>query len=291
VKDFDANRLHSFTFCGIISQDGHFDTPNGAKGMLAEQRRGRLLELVRSRRFASLPQLVDELGVSESTVRRDLEYLEEQGTARRIHGGVLYTGASPKLPHFDVGQPSQWDQKRAIAECAVGLIEDGDTVLLDGGSTTYEVARLLVGRPLHVVTTSLPVANLFASDQNSDLVLIGGNICPRSGVARGPYADEMLAKVRVRKTILSAAAVSDEGFFNNNLLLVETERAMIRAGDEAIVVADSTKFGRQSLVHVCPLGDVRHLVVDDQISQAWQDKVRAAGVDLILARVQASAEE
>jgi DeoR/GlpR family transcriptional regulator of sugar metabolism len=135
------------------------------------------------------------------------------------------------------------------------------------------------------------VANLFASDQNSDLVLIGGNICPRSGVARGPYADEMLAKVRVRKTILSAAAVSDEGFFNNNLLLVETERAMIRAGDEAIVVADSTKFGRQSLVHVCPLGDVRHLVVDDQISQAWQDKVRAAGVDLILARVQASAEE
>ena len=90
--------------------------------------------------------------------------MEEQGSASRIHGGVLYTGSSPKLPHFDARQPACWDEKRAIARLAVSLIEDGDTILLDGGSTTYEVARLLVGRPLHVVTNSLPVANLFASD-------------------------------------------------------------------------------------------------------------------------------
>jgi DeoR family transcriptional regulator, fructose operon transcriptional repressor len=253
--------------------------------MLAEQRRNRLLELVQARRFASLPELVEQLGVSESTIRRDLEYLEEQGATRRIHGGALYTGSSPKLPHFDARQPDQWAQKQAIAQCAVALVNDGDTVLLDGGSTTYEVARLLVGRPLHVVTTSLPVANLLASDTNSDLVLIGGNICPRTGVARGPYADEMLSKVRVRKTILSTAAVSDEGFFNNNLLLVETERAMMRAGDQVIVVADSTKFGRQSLGHVCPLHAVQHLVVDGQISEEWRAKIRAAGVDLIVAEV------
>ena len=74
------------------------------------------------------------------------------------------------------------------------------------------------------------------------------------GVARGPYADQMLSQVRVRKTILSTAAVSEEGFFNNNLLLIETERAMMRAGQEVIVVVDSTKFGNQSLGHVCPLG-------------------------------------
>jgi DeoR/GlpR family transcriptional regulator of sugar metabolism len=253
--------------------------------MLSEQRRDRLLEMVRTRRFASLPELVEQLGVSESTVRRDLELLEEQGTVRRFHGGVLYSGTSPKLPHFDVREPFQWDQKKAIAQCAASLIQDGDTILLDGGSTTYEVARLLVGRPLHVVTTSLPVANLFASDANSDLVFIGGNICPRSGVARGPYADEMLAKVRVRKTILSTAAVSEEGFFNNNLLLVQTERAMMRAGDRVIVVADSTKFGRQSLGHVCPLGAVHQMVVDDRISDEWREKIRAAGVELIVADV------
>ena len=251
--------------------------------MLAEQRRSCLLELVRVRRFASLPELAEQLAVSESTVRRDLDQLEEQGVARRLHGGVLYTGLLPKLPHFDAQQPADWEKKRAIAAAAIELIDDSDTILLDGGSTTYELARLLVGRPLHVVTTSLPVANLFASDGNSDLVLIGGNICPRSGVARGPYADRMLSMVRVRKTIFSAAGVCEEGFFNNDLLLVETERAMMRAAAEVIVVVDSTKFGRQSLTHLCPLDAVQHVVVDDGITAEWREKMKAAGVDLIVA--------
>ena len=110
----------------------------------------------------------------------------------------------------------------------VKLVEDGDTVLLDGGSTTYEVARLLVGRPLQIVTNSLPVANLFASNANHDLVLVGGYVYPRTGVALGPYANEMLERLNVRRTILSVSGINDRGFFNNNLLLVETERAMMR---------------------------------------------------------------
>ena len=112
---------------------------------------------------------------------------------------------------------------------------------------------------------------------------IGGNICPRSGVARGPYADHMLSMVRVRKTIFSVAGIHDEGFFNNDLLLVETERAMMRAANEVIVVADSTKFGHQSLGHVCPLGEVRRLVVDNRLDAAWRQRIVAAGVDLLLA--------
>ena len=251
--------------------------------MLLDARRSRLLELVRVRRFASLPELVDELAVSESTVRRDLDFLEEQGTARRIHGGVLYTGDAPKLPHFDARGPHEWSEKRAIAQKAVELIGDSQTVLLDGGSTTYEVARLLVGRPLHVLTNSLPVANLFASDPNSDLLFIGGNICPRSGVARGPYANAMLERVHVRTTILSVAAINGEGCFNNDLLLVETEQAMMRAADAVIVVADSTKLGRSSLAHLCPLNAVQHLVVDAGISEAWRAKIAAAGVNLVVA--------
>ena len=253
--------------------------------MLVEERRNRLLEMVRVRRFASLPELAEQLRVSESTVRRDLDYLDEQGSIRRIHGGVLYAGSSPKIPHFDVRQSARWNQKKAIAQRAVELIEQADTVLLDGGSTTYEVARLLVGRPVHVVTTSLPVATLFASDANSDLVLVGGNICPRTGVAQGPYADKMLSMVRVRKTILSVAGINDEGFFNNNLLLVETERAMMRAADEVIVVADSSKLGRQSLAHLCPLGKIDYLVMDDGIGDQWQEKLADAGIRLLVATV------
>ena len=200
--------------------------------MLVEERRTQLLEFVRTRGFASLPELAEQLSVSESTVRRDLDFLEETGTAKRTHGGVFYTGPSPKLPLFDERQPAQWDRKQQIARRAVQLIEDGDTLLLDGGSTTYEVARLLVGRPLQIVTNSLPVANLFATSTTSDLVLLGGYVYPRTGVALGPYANDMLAKLNVRRTILSVSGVNEKGFFNNNLLLVETERAMMHAADE-----------------------------------------------------------
>jgi DeoR family transcriptional regulator, fructose operon transcriptional repressor len=258
--------------------------------MLAEQRRNRLLELVREQRFAALPQLAEVLAVSESTVRRDLEQLEQQGCAQRIHGGVLYTGSSPKIPHFEDVQDQEWSLKKAIAAEAIKMVDDHDTILLDGGSTTYEVARLLLGRSLSVVTNSLPVANLFASDTKSDLVFLGGNICPRSGVARGPYTDQMLSKVRVRKTIFSVAGINEEGFYNNDLLLVETERTMMRAAEELIVVADSTKLGRQSLTHLCPLSNVQHLVVDDRIDQSWRKKIEAAGVKLHIASLETTDE-
>jgi len=209
--------------------------------------------------------------------------LESEGSARPIHAGVLYAGASPKIPHFDASQSARWEQKKAIAQRAATLIEDGETVLLDGGSTTYEVARLLVGRPLHLVTNSLPVANLLAADASSDLLLIGGNICPRTGVAQGPLSDRMVAALRVQKVVFSVAGIKEEGLYNNNVLLVATERAMMEAADEVIVVADSSKFGRQSLAHLCPLGAVDWLVADSGISDEWQEKVRSAGVNLLVA--------
>src|SRR5438445_6035344 len=91
--------------------------------VFAEERRTRLLELVRSQGFVALPDLAEKLQVSESTVRRDLDQLEVTGSAKRTHGGVFYTGSSPKLPHFDERQPAQWDKKRQIARRAAALIE------------------------------------------------------------------------------------------------------------------------------------------------------------------------
>lgn len=250
--------------------------------MLAEERRTRLLELVRQRGFASLPELVEQLQVSESTIRRDLDSLEEAGTARRTHGGVFYTGQAPLLPHFEERQPENWAQKQAIAERVAELIQTGDTLLLDGGTTTYEVARRLVGRALQIVTNSLPVANLFASSPQTDLVLLGGYIYPRTGVSVGPYTNDMLKQLNVRKTILSVAGITERGYFNSNLLLVETERAMMQAADEVIVVADSTKFGKQSLALISPLSEAKFLVADRGLSNDWENKIRNAGVHVIL---------
>ncbi len=251
--------------------------------MLAEERRNRLLELVRVQGFASLPALAGELEVSESTVRRDLDCLEESGEAKRTHGGVFYTGASPKLQHFDNRQSTHWEEKRKIAQVASELIQDGDTILLDGGSTTYELARLLVGRTLQIVTNSLPVANLFASGDSAELVFIGGYVQPRLGVTLGPYANGMLADLNVRRAALSVASINQDGYYNSNLLLVETERAMMKSADEVIVLADSTKFGHRSLSRLCPLGDVDTLVVDNNISEDWRSRLCASGVRLLVA--------
>ena len=254
-----------------------------ASSISAEHRRDRVLELVRQKGFCSLPELAEATGVSESTVRRDLEALEEQAAVRRTHGGVFYVGGAPKLLHFVDRQAAHWEKKKQIGICAAALVEDGDTVLLDGGSTTYEVAQRLVGRPVQVVTNSLPVANLFVSSTGTDLILIGGYVHSRTGVALGQYANEMIARLSVRRAIMSVAAVNEEGYYNSNLLLVETERAMMAAADEVIVVADSTKFGYRSLSRVAELGAIHRLVVDEGISQEWKERLAAANVNVLIA--------
>lgn len=253
------------------------------KQNVSEDRRSRLLELIRQRGFASLPAIAQELAVSESTVRRDLDFLEESGVAQRTHGGVFYTGVSPKLAHFDQRQSQNWDKKRRIAVAASRLIEDNDTILLDGGSTTYELAQLLVGRPLQVVTNSLPVANLFTSSETADLVFVGGYVHTKTGVSLGPYANQMLAGLNVRRAVLSVAGINERGCYNSNLLLVETERAMMNSADEVIVVADSTKFDHTSLAHLCNLDMLDVLVTDNELDPAWNDRMASAGVKVITA--------
>ena len=115
-------------------------------------------------------------------------------------------------------------------------------------------------------------------------MLVGGYVYPRTGVALGPYANEMLARLNVRRTILSVPGINERGFFNSNLLLVETERAMMHAADEVIVVADSTKFGRQSLAHLCALeDDAPPGGRSTRFAEAWRSKVTDAGVELHIA--------
>jgi DeoR/GlpR family transcriptional regulator of sugar metabolism len=251
--------------------------------MLAEKRRSELLELVRRQGFAPLPDLAKALDVSESTIRRDLAHLEREGAAQRTHGGVFYTGPSPNLPHFELRQSTQWDKKRAIAHAAIALIEDNTAVLLDGGSTTYELARLLVGRRLQIVTNSLPVATLFAAGQGADLIVVGGYVHGLSGVMQGPHAERMIRSLNVRWAVISAAGINERGLFNANLQTAAAEQAMLDAAEEVLAVIDSTKFGHQSLAHVCGLDRVQRLVADDELAIEWRQKLAAAGVKVTLA--------
>ncbi len=245
-------------------------------------RREKILELVRLHGFVSIPDLRDALEVSESTIRRDLEFLEESGEAKRTHGGAFSTGASPSVRQFG-SKSGTWEKKRAIAIAAAGTIEDHETVLLDGGSTTYELARQLVGRPLQIVTNSLPVANLFSSSGSVDLVFLGGAVHHKTGVTLGSYANEMLRSLNVQKAFLSVAGINAKGFYNSNMLLVETERTMMESADHTIIVADSTKFGRSSLARVCDWSQVHMLISDDGLSADWRTQTEQSSVELLLA--------
>jgi DeoR/GlpR family transcriptional regulator of sugar metabolism len=157
--------------------------------------------------------------------------------------------------------------------------------LLDGGSTTYALAKQLVGRPLQIVTNSLPVANLFSASESVDLVILGGAIHNRTGVTHGPFTDQMLETINVQKAFLSVAGVNEKGFYNSNLLLVETERCMMRSADRTIIVADSTKFGRSSLARMLEWNQVDTLVVDEDLSTPWRDRIDQLDTNLILAHL------
>ena len=254
-----------------------------SNGGTTDGRRARLRELIRSQGFVSIPDLRATLDVSDSTIRRDLDWLVSEGEVQRTHGGVFYTGGGASLRLFEDRRAGHWEGKRQVAEAASRLIDDHDTVLLDGGSTTYELARQLVGRPLQIVTNSLPVANLFASSDQVDLVVLGGYVHSRTAVTLGPYANQMLASLNVQKACLSIAGANARGYYNSNLLLVETERAMMNCADQSIVVADSSKFGKSSLARLCELSQVQTLVTDAGLSDLWRKRLSGAGVELVIA--------
>ncbi len=251
--------------------------------MLVEERRQRVLDLVSRRGVIGLEDLAREIQVSQSTLRRDLNFWHEQGVLKRTHGGAIYVGDNSGLPALEDRMGRQTEEKQAIAQAAAARIRDGDAILLDGGTTTLEVARLLVGRPLQIVTNSLPIANLFASDRETDLVMLGGYVYPKTGVALGPTTVRAMEDVHVQQAILSCGGITAKGLFNSNLLLVETERQMLRCADEVVVVADHTKVGRQALAFLCELSAIDTLIVDAGISADQRRLIEEAGVRLLVA--------
>src|SRR5262245_63090585 len=139
----------------------------------------------------------------------------------------MFVGDAATLPALEERSASQLEEKRAIARAAAARVRDGDTVLLDGGTTTLEVARLLVGRPVQIVTNSLPVANLFATRRDTDVVLLGGYVYPRTGVALGPLTVRMMQDIHVQQLIMSVGGITEAGLFNSNLLLVRSEERRV----------------------------------------------------------------
>ena len=249
--------------------------------MILDQRRFNILQAIEKNGFVSLQALVEQFGASESTIRRDLEHLDKIGQIRRTRGGASFSGES--LTGFEERRSQATAEKQAVARVAAGLIQPGEAVLLDGGTTTLEVARQLVGRNLQVVTNSLPIANLLSNQPEIELVQLGGYLFPKTGVALGHMAIAQLSQIHVRRLIMSVGGITEQGLYNTNTLLVETERQMMESAEEVVVVTDSSKFGHSALAHLCPLETVDRVVVDAGISPAWRQTLEGANIEVLIA--------
>jgi DeoR family transcriptional regulator, fructose operon transcriptional repressor len=250
--------------------------------MLVDQRRQQILEITEKSGFVALSELIERMGASESTLRRDLDYLDGIGQIRRTRGGAAYVDDS--ITSFEVRRTRAKEQKEHVAAAAAALVEPGETVLLDGGTTTLEVAKQLVGKPLQVVTNSLPIINVLVNSPQTELIVIGGFLYPKTGVNLGSIAVAALKSIHARRLFVSVGGITAAGLFNSNALLVETERQMIESAEELIVVSDSSKLGHSALAHLCSLDVVDRLVVDEGITEEWKQIVHRAGIELIVAR-------
>lgn len=237
------------------------------------------------RGYASLSDLMQRFGCSISTIRRDLDEMQRKGIVRRTHGGAFHVEARDHPLDYGLREAKHVAEKQAIGDLAASLIKNGQSVLLDGGTTTFRVAERLRGRPIQVVTNSLPIASLLSRRSETEVVFLGGSIMPGTSEALGRWAEEMLGSLHIQTAIIGVAGVTDNGFFNANLLMVELQRQMIAVADQLIVVCDHTKFSRRSLVRLCELKLADDVVTDSGVGREWVDLLRAQGVTVHVAQV------
>lgn len=252
--------------------------------MKAAERQLRIRQMFESREFVDLETLRRVFDASESSVRRDLDILEDAGALKRVYGGAVAAHAPPGRA-FDFAAESgrMSSEKDRIARLAASLIEDGETVILDGGSTVAAVARELATKPLHIVTNSLPIAETFETQRNIELTLTGGTFDPRLRMMVGPFCEQMLAAIRADTLIMGIGGVTATGFSNNNTLAVGAQQKMLAVANRVIVVADHTKFGRGAMIPVVPLAAASIVVSDRELATEFVELLRVNRVEALLA--------
>lgn len=211
-------------------------------------RRAATMDLLLERGFMSVSELARHFSVTESTVRRDLAELEARDLVQRTHGGALPVRQTDAPTDFK--QALHQAEKRAIGKAMAHRILPGQTVLLDSGSTTLEVARHLEARQLTVVTNDLLIGTVIAQKQNAHLVFIGGELLPNVYTMWGPTSVQQLQNLRVNVAVFGADTVTEDGIYNSSSYELEVKRTMRSIASEAFFVADSSKFGREALFKV-----------------------------------------
>ena len=230
-------------------------------------------------------ELSERAGVSEMTVRRDLEEMETQGLLVRVHGGAVSTVSRSFEPGFAVRAQQNVDAKERIGAATAELIRDAETLILDAGTTTMHVARAL--RPeihVRVMALSLHIAGILADQPNVTLMIPGAVVRPYERSFIGGMTTRAFEQLTFDTVVLTGGGVDvDAGITEYEFDDAETKRAALRSARRTIVVADASKLGAVAFVKLCPIEDIDVVVTDSGAPTAQVEALRAAGVDLILA--------
>ena len=252
--------------------------------MFANERRNQILELLNRRSSVTVTELTGLFQVSLETIRRDLEYLEQQGALKRVHGGALsmkrmqsYTGLSERSTEHQA-------EKRQIARAALSHIREGERIALDAGSTTCELARLLCGsfQELTIVTASLPIFKILSENPGFQVILTGGFYLPDEKAFYGHLALDTIRQLHVSAFFLAPSALSlGFGISEHVSGLIEVQRAFTGIADQVIVLADSSKFETCAALKVCDLSPSFLYLTDDQLSDEIRKAWKEASLNII----------
>lgn len=253
--------------------------------LFEEERKREMAHYIQSKGRALVPELAERFQVSESTVRRDLRDLEEAKQLRRTHGGAVAIEQDTVEPTFMEKEDRYRTQKEEIARCALSFIEDGDTIFLDSGTTTYYLAKHLKDfQELTVVTNSNMVAEELKQVKHIQLLLTGGALRHETQALVGPLANRSIGAIRVSKLFLAINGVdSVAGLTTPNLIEAETKRCMIHASKQIILVADHSKFGQVSFAKVADLSEIHHCIVDLGVTEQAISDMEAEGIKVTIA--------
>ncbi len=255
---------------------------------ITERRRAEIMEQLQRRELVKVADLSRSLGISEVSIRRDLQALQQQGLLKRVHGGAI-----PSLNRSQDGRLSgaadpSTEKKRRIGKAAAELINCGDRLIFDSGTTPLHVASqivedLLRDGNLTVITASMPIVRQLGACKGLHLIVLGGLYVPQHEVLVGPQAVDSLKNLHANKMFLGTDGLTfSQGLTTANVLEAEVERAMVRATSEVIAVADSSKIGKIGLANIMPITDLHRLITDSEAPPDFVARLRDHGVDVVL---------
>jgi DeoR family ulaG and ulaABCDEF operon transcriptional repressor len=257
--------------------------------MLEKERHNLILKLVEERSIISVGDLLDLLGASEATIRRDINALAEKGEVKRIRGGA--EAVRPRhQPHlvgmpFAMSQDVSVPQKRAIAREAAALIGPGESIIINGGTTTYALVEFLQNSDLDILTNSFPIAAKLLATSRNRITLPGGTIFREQNIVLSPFENDTIESFWGNKLFVGCYGLNRFGMMEADPLIVQAQTKLLKRSEHVIVMADSSKLRRKSSMVVAGLDRINTIVTDDGAKPEELEDFRTAGIKVIVAKV------